>query len=94
MNNCDLDDEKMHFCNLINSYSRHMALFRHSLTLCKGLNRLQTCTLGPSVSRKILRHRLPLTARLTTSVPNRNADDYAEKKDRILTLPNLLCVSR
>ena len=72
-----------------------MALLRHSLTFCKGLTRLQTCTPGPSVSRQILlRHRLPHTARLATSVPNRNADDYAEKKDRILTVPNLLCVSR
>jgi len=69
-----------------------MALLRHSLTLCKGLTRLQTCTPGPAVLS--LSHRLPHSARLATSVPNRNADDYAEKKDRILTVPNLLCVSR
>jgi len=32
--------------------------------------------------------------RLSGSVPDRNLNDYAEKKDRILTIPNLLCVSR
>jgi len=72
-----------------------MALLRHSLTLCKGLTRLQTCTAGLAVPRQLLlSHRLPHTARPATSVPNRNTDDYAEKKDRILTVPNLLCVSR
>jgi len=68
-----------------------MALVRHSYNLCRSLTQLHPT----GVARQLLlSQRLPHITRLSTSVPKRNADDYAEKKDRILTVPNLLCVSR
>jgi len=73
-----------------------MALLRHSLQLCKGLTRLpvQVPAASSAGQQAVLSHRVWSTSRFTTSVPHRNTDDYAEKKDRILTVPNLLCVSR
>jgi len=68
-----------------------MFLLRYSSILCRGLGRIQPAPVTVVCSQILQPH----TARLVTSVPDRNAaDDYAEKKDRMLTIPNLLCVSR
>jgi len=79
-----------------------MALLRHSYSLCRSVNQLprKWCLTVPRLWSQT--QKLPVNLKLTTDVPNRhsgsvpdrNPNDYAEKKDRIFTIPNLLCVSR
>jgi len=68
-----------------------MAFLRQSIQLCRGLQRVQATSV---VSRQLLLScRVSSTSKFTTSIPKRNVEDV-EAKDRILTVPNLLCVSR
>jgi len=65
-----------------------MSFVRHSMTFCKGLNNFRHTILTkklPSVSVSV--------SNIATSVPLQSASDV-EKKDRIFTVPNFLCVSR
>jgi len=69
-----------------------MASLRQSLQLCRGFSKLQLTYLVPRKLQTI--YRVTSTSGFATSWPKRNSVDDGEKKDRILTVPNLLCVSR
>jgi len=66
-----------------------MALLRQSLLLGRAATRL------PSVNTPALTiRRLPRTSLVTTHFNSSEPPEAEDKKDRILTVPNLLCVSR
>jgi len=67
-----------------------MALVRLTYNSCKTITKLHSSDI---TRRLLINQKFPHT-KLSVSVRHRNADDYAEKKDRIFTVPNLLCVSR
>ena len=79
-----------------------MALLRQSYNLCRSVNQLPRYWCLTGRSKWFQTTNLSCNLGLSTAVPNRHSgsvpdrdsNDYAEKKDRIITIPNLLCVSR
>ena len=70
-----------------------MSLFLRSFNIC--INKLPSCTQNVFISRQFLPQSNSLRhSRLATSATLNRPEPANEKKDRILTIPNLLCVSR
>ena len=70
-----------------------MSIFLRSFNIC--LNKLPSTTLPVYFSRKLFLPSSHQRTCLSTSVIYRNGEkSETDKKDRIVTIPNLLCVSR